>query len=173
MPTGGAITLNGKNIIINKKILNSKRWCGISNRHGSYYDVDTLGWNYYINEFSAAIGLEQLKKLDKLNNRRKSIAKKYHKKINLEHKMSFDSNCSYHFYWILVKKRKQFMNKMFDSGIETGIHYNPIHKMSFYRTSKTLPNTENISNMIVSIPTHPNLTDSDVDTIIELTNKII
>ncbi len=39
------------------------------------YDVKEMGWNYYMNEFSASIGLIQLKKLDKMNNIRKKIAK--------------------------------------------------------------------------------------------------
>ena len=60
MPTGGLITINAKN---HKKIstdLKEKRWCGISNRKGTKYDVKNVGWNYYMNEFSAAIGIEQL-----------------------------------------------------------------------------------------------------------------
>ena len=73
MPTGGAITLNGQKNKEFKKILQSKRWCGISSRKGAEYDVSTLGWNYYMNEFSATIGLEQLKKVDKFIQRRKNF----------------------------------------------------------------------------------------------------
>ena len=89
MPTGGLITINAKN---HKKIstdLKEKRWCGISNRKGTKYDVKNVGWNYYMNEFSAAIGIEQLKKLNRSNKVRQAIAKKYSNKINLEHKMPF------------------------------------------------------------------------------------
>jgi len=50
MPNGGAITINTKNSKKIKSTLNSKRWCGISNRKGVNYDVSQLGWNYYINE---------------------------------------------------------------------------------------------------------------------------
>ena len=59
MPTGGAITLNGKNAKKYESKLKSLRWCGITNRKGVKYDVDKVGWNYYMNEFSAAIGIEQ------------------------------------------------------------------------------------------------------------------
>ena len=65
-----------------------------------------------MNEFSAAIGLAQLKKLDRLNNIRKNIAKFYDKQIDVEHKMAFNKDCSYHLYWILVKNRKKFREKM-------------------------------------------------------------
>ncbi len=61
MPTGGLISLNDKNHSKQKEILFSRRWCGISNRKGTKYDVKEIGWNYYMNEFSAAIGLVQLK----------------------------------------------------------------------------------------------------------------
>jgi len=62
MPNGGAIILNGKNSKKLKRILNSRRWCGITNRIGTKYDVEEQGWNYFMNEFSAAMGLVQLRK---------------------------------------------------------------------------------------------------------------
>jgi dTDP-4-amino-4,6-dideoxygalactose transaminase len=91
--------------------------------------VEEMGWNYYMNEFSAAIGLEQLKKIDRLNNIRKKIAREYYNKINIEKKMQFNENCSYHLYWILVKNRQKFRKKLDENGIETGTHYKPIHLM--------------------------------------------
>jgi perosamine synthetase len=173
MPSGGAICIN-KNSSKFKKILNSKRWCGITNRKNYYYDVDKMGWNYYMNEISASIGLVQLKKLDKLNKIRLKIAKQYFKELNVEFKMPFSKNCSYHLYWIRVKKRKEFINKMKLKGIETGIHYNPVHLMTFYKKyGRRLPITEKISKEIVSIPIHPNLTQNDVDRVVASINTII
>lgn len=171
MPNGGAITLNTKDHQKQKIELNSKRWCGITSRKGSKYDVKEIGWNFYMNEFSAVIGIEQLKKLDKLNNKRKKIAKRYHNEIKLERKMPFDNNCSYHLYWILIKNRDKFMKSMQKNGIETGIHYFPIHKMKYYSSNTKLPTTENVGNHIVSLPIHPNLNMSDINKIIKLTNK--
>lgn len=173
MPNGGAITLNGDNSRIFESILKSTRWCGISNRKGVKYDVTRLGWNYYMNEFSAAIGLEQLKKLDKMNKIRKKIAKQFFKKINTINKMPYDEECSYHFYWIEVKNRDKFMKKMSQNNIETGIHYKPIHEMKYYARKSNLPVTERISEHLVSLPIHPNLTELDVDKIIELTNRFL
>jgi len=171
MPSGGAITLNGNKAIISKNHLKALRWCGISNRKGSTYDVNEIGWNYYMNEFSAAIGLEQLKKLEKMNEKRKKIAKIYQKEINLKRKMPFDKGCSYHLYWIQVNNRTRFMKKLLENNIETGIHYHPIHKMKLYRNNKKLKNTEEICKQIVSLPIHPNLTDSDVSKIIHAVNR--
>ena len=171
MPNGGAITLNQKNSSKLQNILRSRRWCGIFNRKNVSYDVTELGWNYYMNEFSAVIGLVQLHKLDKMNNIRRKFAKRYSKEINVESKMPFNENCSYHFYWILVSNRDKFMKKMKANGIETGIHYKPIHNMRYYKSSKKLPITELAGNKIVSLPIHPNLSEFDVNRIIRLVNK--
>ena len=171
MPNGGLIAINDKNYKKIRKELLSKRWCGITNRNGSKYDVKKLGWNYYMNDFSAGIGLEQLKKIEKLNSIRRKIAKQYDKEITIEQKIPFSNNCSYHLYWILVKNREKFMNKMYDAGIETGIHYKPVHTMSMYKTKKRLPVTELIGKQIVTIPMHPNLSERDIDRIIFCVNK--
>jgi dTDP-4-amino-4,6-dideoxygalactose transaminase len=171
MPTGGLISINHKNYKYFKKILFSRRWCGITNRNGTDYDVEELGWNYYMNEFSAAIGLVQLKKLQKLNNIRRKIAKKYFSEINLKSKMKFDKNCSYHLYWILVKNRKKFREKLYENGIETGTHYKPIHLMKMYNHGQKLPITELAGKQIVTIPIHPNLKDSQIKKIIKYVNK--
>jgi len=173
MPSGGAITFNDKNSKKLKSQIMSLRWCGISNRKGPQYDVDKLGWNYYMNEFSAVIGLSQLSKLDKLNNKRKKTAKIFSKELNVSKKMPFNLDCSYHLYWICVKNRESFMKKMDSVGIETGIHYKPIHQMSLYKGKRKLPITEKIGREIVTIPIHPNLTDQDIDLIIKSINKLI
>ena len=171
MPAGGAITLNGKMVSKRRKILNSLRWCGISNRKETTYDVSNLGWNYYMNEFSAAIGIIQLKRLDNMNKIRRNIAKRYSEEIHINDKMPFNRNCSYHFYWIKVKKREKFMKKLKEKNVETGIHYKPIHKMSYYNDKIILPNSEYAGKHIVSLPTHPNLRESEITKIITLVNQ--
>jgi len=173
MPTGGLISLNNLKSKIFEKELHAKRWCGITNRVGATYDVKDLGWNMYMNEFSAAIGIVQLSKLDKSNQKRKKIAQKYNDQISIEHKMPFNKECAYHLYWVRVKNRKFFMKQLLDSGIETGIHYKPIHKMTFYKNKTKLPITEKVGNEIVSIPIHPNLNDDDVDYIIKKINNFL
>jgi len=173
MPTGGAITINHENHIQYRKKLLSLRWCGISDRKDTDYNVKEIGWNYYMNEFSAAIGITQLKKLNKMNKIRKKIAEFYHKEISLEQKIPFSNDCSYHLYWILVKNRKQFRKKLANVGIETGTHYKPVHFMSLYKNKEKLPVTEKISNQIVTIPIHPNLNDDQQGKIVHYINKFL
>ena len=173
MPKGGAITINTKNKNQIKKRLNSLRWCGISNRKDSFYDISELGFNYYMDEISAAIGIEQLKKVDKLNDYRFKIAKRYDAELNVNEKIPLNRECSYHLYWILVKNRKKFIQHMKANGIETGTHYAPVHKMSLYKSKIILPNTEKISKEIVTLPIHPNLSKKDIDFIIKNVNLAI
>lgn len=171
MPTGGLISINSHNYKKITEDLKSKRWCGISNRKYADYDVDKIGWNFYMNELSAAIGLVQLQKIKKMNNKRKSIAKIYDKELNASKKIPFTSTCVYHLYWICVRDRKIFRKKLLEKGIETGTHYKPIHQMSLYKKSVKLPLTEKIAKEIVTIPIHPNLTESQIDYIVKTVNR--
>ena len=172
VPKGGAIAINSKNAKKIKKKLNSMRWCGIDNRKNSFYDVTNLGFNFYMDEISAGIGIEQLKKISKLNEKRKQIAKRYHNELKYEYKMPFQKDCSYHLYWILVKNRSEFINKMKLNGIETGTHYSPVHLMSYYKSKIKLPITEQVGKEIVTLPMHANLSDKNVNKIIKTANKI-
>ena len=54
MPTGGLVSLNHKNHKKFTETLLSRRWCGITNRKNLTYDIKEVGWNYYMNEFSAS-----------------------------------------------------------------------------------------------------------------------
>jgi dTDP-4-amino-4,6-dideoxygalactose transaminase len=173
MPTGGAITLNSEAFETAKKMLDSKRWCGIDNRIGPHYDVTSISPNYYMNEISAAIGLVQLTKLDRLNKRRSEIARKYCSKINLEWKMKYDNDCVYHLFWVIIENRDRFIEYMQKKGIEIGAHYRPIHTMSIYQeiNKSELSVTEEVGKKIATLPIHPNLNDDQVDFVIEAVNS--
>lgn len=171
MPTGGAISIN-KSVGAFKKKLDSMRWCGIDDRKKYLYDVTSVAPNYYMNEISAAIGLVQLNKLDRLNSRRKEIAKRYAQEIKLEHKMPYSDNCVYHLYWIMSGHREELVRHLEGKGIEVGMHYRPIHTMSAYRSSKTNTRvTDNAGKKIVTIPIHANLSDDDISHVIKSINS--
>ena len=171
MPTGGLIAINHKNHKSIRNEIESKRWCGITNRTNDEYEIKELGNNYYMNEISAAVGLEQLKKLNKMNSMRKKIAKHYSSELEIEHKMPYQKECSYHLYWICVKNREYFRKKLYENGIQTGTHYKPIHTFSLYQDHTRLPCTEIAGKQIVTMPMHPNITEDQIDKIISLTNK--
>lgn len=168
MPTGGAIASDR-----DLEPLRARRWCGITDRVDDKYDVKELGWNYYMNEISAAIGLVQLEKLDFMQVKRLTIADRYNAGLDFPC-MPFREDCSYHLYWIRVKNRDQFRKKMLDAGIETGTHYRPITDFSLYpyrHPDIAFPVTYKVAQEIVTLPMHTNLSDSDIDHIIKTCNK--
>jgi perosamine synthetase len=169
-PCGGAITIHNYLPEITS-ILKAKRWSGISNRKGSKYDITETGGNYYMNEISATIGLSNLKELDARNHWRRRIAKEYCERLEVPH-MPWHEGSAYHLFWIRVKNRDYFRDKMYDAGIETGIHYNPLHKMSLFASGKRLPVTEKVAREIVSIPIHTKMSFSDVDKIINTISSL-
>jgi len=165
MPNGGAIALNHIDPLDVER-LKAKRWCGIMDREGMKYHVEELGWNYYMNEISAAIGIEQLKKLDDHNLRRYEIAERYHNELVDFPSMPLDSFCSYHLYWIRVKNRRKFIQKMENHNIEVGIHYTPIDQFKLYKKAD-LPITDKVAPELVSLPIHPGMSEEDVSTVIK------
>ena len=126
-----------------------------------------------MDEISASIGIEQLKKIQSSNKKRYDIAKRYSVELNLNEKMPLDRDSSYHLYWIRVKNRKKFMKNMMKSGIETGAHYPPVHLMTYYKKKTSLPNTEQVGKDVVTLPMHPNLTDEEVNFVIKKVNSFI
>jgi dTDP-4-amino-4,6-dideoxygalactose transaminase len=148
------------------------RWCGIDNRKKYEYDVTSVAPNYYMNEVSAAIGLVQLKKLDRLNARRKEIARRYAREIRLEYKMPDSDDCVYHLYWIISDRRVKMIKHLEVKNIEVGIHYRPIHTMSAYkRAGENTKVTDSVGKRIITIPIHANLSDDDVSHVIKSINS--
>jgi len=172
MLKGGAVTLNGTNIEKVKNELIAKRCCGISNKNKIKYEVEQLGWNYYMDEVSAAIGIEQLKKINQKIKKRNEIAKRYFKEIKLNHKMPFQKDTGYNFYWIIVKNRNRFIKNMAEKGIETANYHTPIHKLKLFKNKKQLKVTEAIDKKMVIIPCHSSLKEQEVDKIIKITNQL-
>jgi dTDP-4-amino-4,6-dideoxygalactose transaminase len=149
--------------------------------HAWSYDVVDLGYNYRIDEIRAAVGLEQLKKLNGFNEKRRQITLEY---INLIHencpevKIPFEHHpgiSACHLFAVLLPLgivRTEFMEKMKVAGIQTSIHYPLIHQFSFYDQDpsierQSLPLTESIACREVTLPLYPGMTSNDVKYVVE------
>jgi dTDP-4-amino-4,6-dideoxygalactose transaminase len=109
--------------------------------HAHSYDVVDLGFNYRINEMASALGLAQLKKIDKNNERRMNIVEEYKRRLKAISEISipfkdYKEKSSYHIFPILLSEnisRNEFIDRLKEKGIQTSIHYPPIHLFTYYR----------------------------------------
>lgn len=131
-----------------------------------YYEVEEPGWNFDMTDVEAAIGREQLKKIEGLNAKRNKIVETYNKALGL----NISGN---HMYPILVENRDEFLVKMKEAGIQCSIHYLPLHLMKGYKkyNKQSLPNTEFIGEHCVSLPLYPDLTSEEINYVIENAKK--
>jgi len=137
------------------------------------FDVTDQGWRYHMSNLMAAIGREQLKKIDIFSRRRISIAKRYVLELSgIRNLDLLDINYDFlipHIFpiRILNGERDKVISTLRNFGIETGMHYQPNHLLSCYASSYSLPVTELLSSELLSIPIHPDISDLDQTLIIE------
>lgn len=127
-----------------------------------FYDVEFPGYRVKGDDIRAVIGIEQLKKLPWITKERNRVVNRYNKNLNLKRKGN-------HIYYIYVKKREEFIEYMHDNGVQTSIHFLPIHKFTAYKNVKAkLPVTNWVGEHIVSLPIFPQMTDEEVDYVSKL-----
>lgn len=165
---GGIVVSNNEEIIKKVKILRD---------HGreEKYKHNTLGYNLRFNEIQAAIGLVQLKNLDKYNISRRKVAKLYNEKITGSVIKPFEENWAthvYHMYTIRSKLRDKLKKFLDTKGIGTGIHYPiPIHKQPLINSKQKLDITEEICTTTLSLPMFPSLGIKEQHYIVKTVNQ--
>jgi dTDP-4-amino-4,6-dideoxygalactose transaminase len=148
--------------------------------HLSSYDIEELGYNYRTTEIHSALGLAQLKKLGRNNKKRKRLVDIYQRELQGTEGISIPflklkGNPSYHLFPILLApsiNRNKAMEKLKDFGIQTSVHYPPVHLFSLYRKRLgyemgLLPKTEEVSRREMSLPLHPRMNEKDVKWIVK------
>ena len=177
---GGMVTTNDDNLAAKIRLMRSHGMTTLTlDRHRGHahsYDVVELGYNYRLDELRSALGRVQLDKLSKTNRKRQEIQKWYRKRLASTLEVSIPySNCIgkpvYHIFPILLNKnisRNRFINGMKERGIQTSIHYPPIHLFKFYRRTLGLqkghlPLTEEVGRREVTLPLYASMTKTDVE----------
>jgi perosamine synthetase len=160
------------------------RWLGIdkstwdrSDLEKSYwweYAVDEIGLKCHMNDINASIGLEQLRKLNSMNDRRLDIATQYESLFsNFSHirtpPQSFES--SWHLYCIKAEDRDRLSAYLMENGISTGVHYKPIHLYECYGYQSSLPVAEKLCREILTLPLFPDLDNDQVEYIVDSVKK--
>jgi dTDP-4-amino-4,6-dideoxygalactose transaminase len=154
--------------------------------HASTYDVLDLGHNYRIDEIRAALGLVQLRKLTGNNARRKRITEQYRQALGEFMSWGVElpfldagGQPAYHIFPLLLPpsvERQLFMEGMRKRGIQTSVHYPPIHKFSYYQQrypGVSLPVTESIASREVTLPLYPGMTVKDVEDVLGAMSEVL
>ena len=149
------------------------------------YDVIDLGYNYRCTEITAALGMIQLEKLPAANARRKQLAGRYKHLLRDVAGLTVpfanrDDDSAHHIFPLLVADsddRQSFRDRLQHDGIQTSVHYPPVHQFTHYRRllleEPMLPRTVDVAAREVTLPLHPLLVDGDVDAICKAVKRAI
>lgn len=136
---------------------------------GVTFTVSTPGFRYHLSNINAAIGLEQLKKVDRFIARRREICRQYdHAFSGLPGLIPLPvdyAEAAPHIYVVRVMngRRDALATHLRRDGIETGINYVPNHLHPYFRReARPLPATEQAFREILTLPLHVELSPGDV-----------
>ena len=148
--------------------------------HAWSYDVVDLGYNYRIDEIRSALGRAQLQKLEHNNQVRREWTDLYREMLNelcpsvIIPFQDHPGVSASHLMPILLPPgtcREDFMRYMKSRGVQTSIHYPPIHEFSAFRGRMShtpyLKLTENVAAREVTLPLYPSLSVADITLVVD------
>jgi dTDP-4-amino-4,6-dideoxygalactose transaminase len=179
-PTKNITSGEGGMITTNDSVVDEK--CRVIRQHGMrrrYYH-DELGFNFRMTDVHAAIGLAQLKKLEKFNAQRQANGKFLSENLKdvIVPPIPEGQTHVFHQYTIRVSggKRDALRAHLQERGVGSEVYYPvPIHQQSFYVSElgykDILPETESAALEVLSLPVHTGLSASDLETIVAAVNE--
>lgn len=153
-----------------------------------YYEVVAPGYKYNMTDIAAAIGIHQLKKLDRFQKKRDGMAMRFMEAlsdlpISLPALPSSDDKHAWHLFIVRITEqcrvnRDEFIQLMTERGIGTGVHYIPLHRHPYWRETYRLsasdfPAAEAASHQVVSIPLHTRMDREDEQRVIDAMHGIL
>lgn len=175
-PTKNATTGEGGAVLTDSDEVAER--CRIFRNHGqgAQYDYKAFGHNFRMTSLCAAIGIEQLKRVDDFNTARRKNAAAYNELLkpvaekNRIELPSEDERCFhvYHQYAIKVKhnKRDALRDFLKQKQIGSGVYYPaPLHSLPTFGARAKTPVTKQLCKEVLSLPIHPALTEQDVQTV--------
>ena len=187
---GGMIVTNDDETAEKFRLLRSHGMTSLTwDRHQGHawsYDVVDVGYNYRIDEIHSALGRVQLKRLDGYNARRREITQLYRELLSelcSSVIVPFEGHpgvSAHHIMPVVLPRaanRLHFMEAMKSQGVQTSVHYPPIHLFSSFRGTTegtgSLPVTEDIAGREVTLPLYPTLTDEQVKLVAQAVRKAL
>ena len=153
-----------------------------------YYEQISLGYNYRMTDFQAALLISQLGKLERFKKRRKEIVDYYDSELKnvdgiiIQKEIEQSDTCR-HLYIIRLDEnvlsctRREFFDEMGRRGVQPQVHYVPVYWFPYYQKlgyKKGLcPNAERIYKGIMSIPLYPLLTEEEMKYVVDVIKSIV
>ena len=177
---GGCIVTNSKEIYEKSKLIRSHGRLETENYFSSaeYMDYVTLGYNFRMSNITAALGISQFKKINKIIEIRRDNAAYMSKKLSKIESVTIPNPSKdffhvYQMYTIKVRRRDDLMKYLIENGIMAKVYFLPAHRTKFYMAAlgyKTrLKVTEQVSKEVLTLPMYPALTRNEINYI---TDKI-
>ena len=181
---GGMIVTNNDDLAGKIKVARSHGMTTLTwDRHKGHsfsYDVVARGYNYRLDEMRAALGMVQLKKLTAGNTRRRILTLAYQERLRDLEQLELPflqaaEGSTHHIFPVLLKKeinRADFMTTLSQQGIQTSIHYPPVHSFSYYQRLNHagkdygLAKTEAAAAREVTLPLYPMLTTEQLEYVV-------
>jgi perosamine synthetase len=177
---GGAVITDSKDVYERLKLVRSHGRLENTDYFSTWKEMDyvVLGYNYRMSDITAALGISQLKKIDKLIQMRRRNAARLTKALSgirsIEPpKSPKDYYHIYQMYTIRVKEgrdtRDKLASHLAERGISSKVYFYPVHLTHFYKTVLKyrckLPLTEGISQQVLSLPIYPSMTAEEISCI--------
>jgi len=154
-----------------------------------FYEVVAPGFKYNMTDITAAIGIHQLKKLNRFQARRQWIAGEYNRAfsdlpLRTPYVAAPEDTHSWHLYVIQLELEKlhitrdEFIEKMAEKGIGTSVHFIPLHLQPYWRDRygfkpEDFPVALDCYRRAVSLPIYSKMTDDDVERVIKTVCEIL
>lgn len=185
---GGAITTNSKELYDKMLTLRAHGMVKDSTMKPWEYEMQELGFNYRITDIQCALGISQLKKLDRFINRRIELAQKYDKYFEetiVKPLYPYNGKSSYHLYVVQVDfselniTKEELFTRLKEKNIGIQLHYIPINKQPYYRSigygKEYTPRMDTYYERCFSLPMYPLLSDDEqgyvISTVLEILSK--
>jgi len=186
---GGAVLTNKKDFYEKLKIFRNHGIVKKPEKGGWYYEIENPGLNSRITDFQCALGLNQLRKIDKFIKRRREIVAKYNKAfknveeiiIPVERK---DVKSAWHIYIVQLRLdrlkvgRREIFETFKKEGLGVQVHYLPLHLQPFYRKKfgykkGDFPIAEKYYERAITLPLFPKMKNEEVNKVIKTVKKVI
>ena len=153
-----------------------------------YYEQISLGYNYRMTDFQAALLISQLGKLERFKKRRKEIVDYYDSELKnvdgiiIQKEIEQSDTCR-HLYIIRLDEnvlsctRREFFDEMGSRGVQPQVHYVPVYWFPYYQElgykMGLCPNAEEVYKGIMSIPLYPSLTEEETEYVVDVIKTIV